>query len=55
MRNVLEEKIVEKKRILRSINFFFENLDVYEIMSKYVEPEGPQMTVQYGAYAIHAG
>ena len=29
---------------------------VYEIMSKnMVEPEGPEMTSHYGAYALHAG
>ena len=37
-------------------NNFFENRAVYEIMSKnVVEPEGPQMTSQYGAYALHTG
>jgi hypothetical protein len=39
-------------------NFFFsfENRAVYEIMSKnMVEPEEPQMTSEYGAYALHAG
>jgi hypothetical protein len=37
-------------------NFFFENRTVYEIMSKnIVETEGPQMTSQYGAYALCAG
>ena len=36
--------------------FFFENRAVYEIMSKnVVETEGPQMTSQYGAYALRAG
>jgi hypothetical protein len=36
--------------------FFFENRTVYEIMSKNtVETEGPQMTSQYGAYALRAG
>jgi hypothetical protein len=36
--------------------FFFGNSTVYEIMSKnMVETEGPQMTSQYGAYALHAG
>jgi hypothetical protein len=35
--------------------FFLENRTVYEIMSKnMVEPEGPQLTSQYGAYALHA-
>jgi hypothetical protein len=37
-------------------NFFFEYGTVYEIMSKnIVEPEGPRITSQYGAYALHAG
>jgi hypothetical protein len=37
-------------------NFFSENRTVYEIMSKnIVETEGPQMTSQYGGYALHAG
>ena len=52
-------KVVEKikTRILCSRTFFFsENQAVYEIMSKIVvAPEGPQMTVQYGACALHAG
>jgi hypothetical protein len=37
-------------------NFFSEDHTVYEIMSKnLVEPEGPQKTSQYGAYALRAG
>ena len=37
-------------------NFFHENRAVYEIMWKnVVEPEGPQMTSQYGAYELDAG
>ena len=36
-------------------NFFRENRAVYEIMSKNVEPEGPQIMSQYGANALHAG
>jgi hypothetical protein len=37
-------------------NFFSENRTVYEIMLKnVVETEGPQMTSQYGAYALRAG
>jgi hypothetical protein len=40
-----------------SNNFFsFENRTVYKIMSKNVgETEGPQMTSQYGAYALRDG
>ena len=50
-------KVVEKIKthILCSITFCYENCAVYEIMSKnMVEPEGPQMTSQYGAYELHA-
>jgi hypothetical protein len=36
--------------------FVSENRTVYEIMSKnLVETEGPQMTSQYGAWALRAG
>jgi hypothetical protein len=35
---------------------FPENRVIYEIMSKNIlEPAGPQMTSQYGAYDLHAG
>jgi hypothetical protein len=34
---------------------FFENRAIYELMSKNVEPEGPQMMSQYGAYEFHVG
>ena len=45
-----------KAHILFSINFFSEILTVYEIMSKnVVDTEGPQLTSQYGAYALRAG
>jgi hypothetical protein len=48
------EKI--KTHILCSIIFFSEKRTVYEIMSeKVVVTEEPQMTSQYGAYALHAG
>ena len=36
--------------------FFFENRTVYDIISKNaVQPEGSQMTSEYGAYDLHAG
>jgi hypothetical protein len=36
--------------------FFFENRTDCEIMSKnMVQPEGTQITLQYGAYELHAG
>jgi hypothetical protein len=55
MRSVLDKKkIVEriKTHILCSVTFP-ENRAVYEIMSKnMVEPEGPQMTSQFGTFAF---
>jgi hypothetical protein len=37
-------------------NFLSENRTIYEIMStNAVETEGPQMTSQYGEYALRAG
>jgi hypothetical protein len=37
-------------------NFFPENRAVYVTMSKnVVQTKGPQMTLQYGTYALHAG
>ena len=56
MRNVLD-KTVEKYKtlILYSVNFS-ENRAFCEIMSKnMVKPEGPQITSQYGAYALPTG
>jgi hypothetical protein len=53
---VYSTEVVEeiKTHILCSITFF-ENLAVYEIISKnIVEPEGPQMTSEYGAYELYA-
>jgi uncharacterized membrane protein YecN with MAPEG domain len=54
---MFETNVVEKIKthILCPITFFL-NRTVYEIMSKnVVEPEGLQMTSQYGAYKLHAG
>jgi len=48
------EKIKKTPYILKF--FFLENRGVYEIMWKYiVQPDRPQMTIQYGACALHAG
>jgi hypothetical protein len=60
MRNVLDKSCRENQNThftFSSLFFFpFENLAVYETMSKnLVEPEGPQMTSQYGAYESRAG
>jgi hypothetical protein len=55
---VFETKAVEKNKTHISclIFFFFESRAVYEIMSKNeVDPEGPQMTSQYGPYALYVG
>jgi hypothetical protein len=59
MRNVLDKRCRENQYTHFTFsNFFFfsENRTVYEGMSKkkVVETEGPQMTSQYGAYALRA-
>jgi hypothetical protein len=36
-------------------NFFPRINTVYEIMPKNMETDGPQMTSQHGAYALHDG
>jgi len=42
--------------MFKNFLFFSENLAVYEITWKnMVEPDRPQMTIQYGACALHAG
>ena len=57
MRSLLDKSCRENRNIhFMFSNFLFENLAVYQIMSKnMVEPEGPQLTSQYGAYALHSG
>jgi hypothetical protein len=54
---VFYTKVVEKIRTRFTFSSFFsENRTVYEIMSKnIVETNEPQMTSQYGAYALRAG
>jgi hypothetical protein len=51
------DKVVEKMKTHIFVQHLFSgNCTVYEIMSKnMVEPEGPQMTSQRGAYALRAG
>jgi hypothetical protein len=52
----LVKAVEEIKTHILCSTFFFDNRARYEIMSKKaVEPEGPQMTSQYGAYDLHAG
>jgi hypothetical protein len=58
MRNVLDISCRENKNTYFTFNnfFFSKNRIFYEIMSKnIVETERPQMTSQYGAYALRAG
>jgi hypothetical protein len=60
MENVLDKVYRENQNTYFVFSKFFflksHRLWVYEIMSKNtVEPEGPQMTSQYGAYELHAG
>jgi hypothetical protein len=52
MRNILDKSSRENQNTFYVQNFFSENRAVYEIMSK---NEGPQMTAQYGAYALYVG
>jgi hypothetical protein len=54
---MFQKKVVEKikTRILCSVTFPLENRAVYEIMWKnMVQPERPQMTIQYGAEKMQA-
>jgi hypothetical protein len=59
MRNILGKRCRESQKTRFMFNdsfFFFENRTVYEIMAKnMVEPEEPQISSQYGAYALHDG
>jgi hypothetical protein len=56
MRNVLDKGCRENKNTFYIQCLFPENRTVYEIMSKnIVKTEWPQMTSQYGAYALRAG
>jgi hypothetical protein len=57
MRNDLE-KFVEKIKtsIMYSFTFFYENRALYEAVWKnMVDPDRPQMIIQYGLCALHAG
>jgi len=53
---MFQTKVVEEiKTPFMFNNLFPDNRAVYEIMWKYpVEPDSPQMTIQYGARALHA-
>ena len=55
MRKVLYKRCTQNRNThFMFSNFFSEYRAIYEIKSKnMVEPEGPQMTSQYGGYALH--
>ena len=57
MKNIVDGSCRETQNTHFTFNkFFSENRAVCEVMSKnVVESEGPQMTSQYGAYALNAG
>jgi hypothetical protein len=57
MRNVLDKSVRENKNTpFMFSNFFSKNLVVHEIMWKnMVQPDRPQMTVQYSVCTLHAG
>jgi hypothetical protein len=56
VRNVSKLYRKSKTHILRSVNFFPENNAANVIMWKNMEePDRPQMTIQYGGCALHAG
>ena len=55
MKKILYNRCAEN----RNIHFIFgklfsENLVVYELSKNLMEPDGPPMTSQCGAYALHA-
>jgi len=55
---MLSTKVMEKikTQILSSVTFISENRAVYNITRKnMVEPDRPQMAVQYGACALQGG
>jgi hypothetical protein len=56
-REIFRTKLVEKsKQILCSTIFSPENPNLYETMWKaVVQQDRPQMAIQYGAFAFHAG
>ena len=45
-----------KKKHISFSTMFFDTRVIYEIMWKnIVQPDRPQMTIQYGAWALHGG
>ena len=54
MRNVSKNVIEKIKSHITLTNIFSENRADEIMWKKMVEPERPQMTIQYGASALHA-
>ena len=52
---LLSELQRKSKLILCSITFFRKFHYLWDNVENMVKAEGPQMTSQYGAYALHAG
>jgi len=52
-----ETKVIEKNKKLFHVQYFYftANRDVCENVENTVEPDKPQMTIKYGACALHAG
>jgi hypothetical protein len=57
MRNFAEENVYRKSKYRFYVQkLFLKNYAIYEIMWKnMVQSDRPQITVQYGACALHAG
>jgi hypothetical protein len=56
MRIALAKSCRENQNTHFIFNKVFPKITSFKIMSKNVmEPEGPQMTLKYGAYSLHAG
>jgi len=56
--NIFHTKVVEKIKTHFMFNDFFppENRAVYEVMWKNnIQPDRPQMAIEYGACALHVG
>jgi len=53
-RNVPDKRCRENQNKLSVFNnFLSENRAVYEIMRKHVEPDRPQITIQFRSRALH--
>jgi hypothetical protein len=56
IRNLLEKQCTENQRHILCSVIFSKDISVCEIMWKnMVQPDSPQMTMQYGACALHSG